>query len=206
MRKSRKMEFPFYGEDDSIKEIREKKDRYIIEKYDGAKGTRKDFADEIILKSAWNDEIVRNKLENQVRKIASLDADSFLLKRLIRFQGKYGDVDFKRLRGFSHSLTFAALLGLLLFVTPLMGLRFAGFVLALGSAVLDVMVIRILNEKKELEKYRRVMDINSSYNNYLDSSNRGERRRPIMSDYMSKNNSLSKKNVKRRILKRDYTK
>ena len=25
MRKSRKMEFPFYGEDDSIKEIREKK-------------------------------------------------------------------------------------------------------------------------------------------------------------------------------------
>ena len=196
MRKSRKMEFPFYGEDDSIKEIREKKDRYIIEKYDGAKGTRKDFADEIILKSAWNDEIVRNKLENQVRKIASLDADSFLLKKLIRFQGKYGDVDFKRLRGFSHSLTFAALLGLGLFVTPLMGLRFAGFVLALGSAVLDVMVIRILN----------VMDINSSYNNYLDSSNRGERRRPIMSDYMSKSNSLSKKNVKRRILKRDYTK
>ena len=87
-----------------------------------------------------------------------------------------------------------------------MGLRFAGFVLALGSAVLDVMVIRILNEKKELEKYRRVMDINSCYNNYLDSSNRGERRRPIMSDYMSKSNSLSKKNVKRRILKRDYTK
>lgn len=206
MRKMRKMEFPFYGEDDSIKEIREKRDRYIIEKYDGAKGTRKDFADEIILKSAWNDEVVRNKLENQVRKIASLDADSFLLKKFIRFQGKYGDVDFKRLRGFSHSLTFTALLGLLLFVTPLMGLRFAGFILALGSAVLDVMVIRILNEKKELEKYKVVMELNNRYNNYLDSNNRGERKRPIMNDYISNSNSQSKKNFKRKILKRDYTK
>ena len=206
MRKMRKMEFPFYGEDDSIKEIREKKDRYIIEKYDGVKGTRKDFADEIILKSAWNDEVVRNKVEEQVRKIASLGADSFLLKKFISFQGKYGDVDFKKLKGFSHSLTFTALLGLGLFITPLMGLRFAGFVLALCSAVLDVMVIRILNEKKELEKYRRVMELNNSYDNYLSSSNTEERRRPVIADYMSKSNSLGKKNVKRRILKRDYTK
>lgn len=206
MRKMRKMEFPFYGEDESIKEIREKKDRYIIEKYDGSKGTRKDFCDEIILKSAWNDEVVRNKMEEQVRKIASLGAGSFLLKKLIRFQGKYGDVDFKRLKGFSHSLTFTALLGLGLFVTPLMGLRFAGFVLVLGSAVLDVMVIRILNEKKELEKYRRVMELKTCYDNYLNRGDKEERRRPVIADYMSKSNSLSKKNVKRRILKRDYTK
>lgn len=201
----KKMEFPFYGEDDSIKEIREKKDRYIIEKYDGSKGTRKDFCDEIIYKSAWNDEMVRERAEREARKIASLGADSFLIKKFIRFQGKYGDIDFRKLKGFSHSLTFTALLGLGLFITPLMGLRFAGFVLALGSAIMDVMVIKVLSEKKELEKYKRVIEYNNSLNSYL-SKGSEVRKRPDISYYMSRGNSLSKKNVKRKILKRDYTK
>lgn len=199
------MEFPFYGEDDSIKEIREKRDRYIIEKYDGSKGTRKDFCDEIIYKSAWNDEMVRERAEREARKIASLGADSFLIKKLIKFQGKYGDIDFRKLKGFSHSLTFTALLGLGLFITPLMGLRFAGFVLALGSAIMDVMVIRILSEKKELEKYKRVIEYNNSLNSYLSKENE-VRKRPDICYYMSRGNGLGKKNVKRKILKRDYTK